>query len=169
MIPYTTDRLRLREVHPADAPFILALLNSPGWLKHIGDRQVRDLKAAAAYVENTLQKSYRDHGYGLYLVERQNDGQSLGICGLVKRAHLEFPDLGFAILPEYESRGYTTEAARATLHLARHHWAIPVVLGITTEVNQRSQDLLLRLGLRRLALVQLGREPAEPLLLFGGS
>ena len=41
-----TPRLRLRHVIEDDAPFILALLNDPGWLRFIGDRGVDQLVAA---------------------------------------------------------------------------------------------------------------------------
>ena len=33
-----TARLRIRELTPADAPFILALLNDPDFIRNIGDR-----------------------------------------------------------------------------------------------------------------------------------
>ncbi len=166
MIPFETERLLLTEATAAEAPFFYKLLNSPGWLEHIGDRKIHTEADAAGYVENGLQKSYREHGYGLYLMKRKSDGQALGICGLVKRAGLDFPDLGFAILPEYESQGYTTEASRATLQLCREHWNIPVVLGITAQANERSQQLLERLGLRRLGLVRLGKDDSELLFLY---
>ena len=36
-----TERLRLREFTLNDAAFIIELLNSPGWLQFIGDRNVK--------------------------------------------------------------------------------------------------------------------------------
>lgn len=41
-----TERLVVRWFEPDDAPFGLALLNDPDWLRHIGDRGVRDLDGA---------------------------------------------------------------------------------------------------------------------------
>lgn len=38
-----TDRLVLRHLASADAPFILELLNDPDWLRYIGDRGVRSV------------------------------------------------------------------------------------------------------------------------------
>jgi hypothetical protein len=38
-----TDRLRLRHLALGDAPFIVALLNDPDWLRYIGDRGVRTI------------------------------------------------------------------------------------------------------------------------------
>ena len=47
----TTQRLVLREFSPGDAAFIVRLLNDPGWLQHIGDRNVRTDDDARAYLE----------------------------------------------------------------------------------------------------------------------
>ena len=45
-----TPRLTLRELTPNDAPFMLELLNSPGWLTYIGDRKVHNLLDARQYL-----------------------------------------------------------------------------------------------------------------------
>jgi RimJ/RimL family protein N-acetyltransferase len=45
-----TARLRLRPFTLDDAPFIVALLNSEGWLRFIGDRSVRTIDDARAYL-----------------------------------------------------------------------------------------------------------------------
>ena len=72
----------------------------------------------------------------------------LGICGLVKRESLDHPDLGFAYLRRYWSRGYATEAAGATLTHARETLGLPYVYGLVSPRNDRSIRLLERLGLR---------------------
>ena len=45
-----TARLRLGELVPDDAPFILELLLSRGFRENIGDRGVRDLEGARGYI-----------------------------------------------------------------------------------------------------------------------
>src|SRR5205085_3321358 len=90
-----------------DALFILELLNTPKFLRYIGDRGVRTIADAADLIESRYRQSYRDHGYGLYAVELIQPGPvQIGICGFVRRASLPAPDIGFAFLPEYEGRGY---------------------------------------------------------------
>ena len=49
-----TERLKLREYTLQDAPFIYKLMNSEGWLKNIGDRNIKSLEDAEAY----MQKNY---------------------------------------------------------------------------------------------------------------
>ncbi|HEY1773756.1 MAG TPA: hypothetical protein VGH91_11265 [Gammaproteobacteria bacterium] len=65
---FETERLVLRRFEATDAPFILELVNDPGWLRFIGDRKVHDLDAARRYIENGPQTMYQRYGYGLYRV-----------------------------------------------------------------------------------------------------
>ena len=92
-----TERLVIREMDSSvDAEFVFALLNSPKFLQYIGDRGVRSVTDAAVFIEDCYRQSYHDHGYGLYAVEQKSDNARIGLCGFVKREHLEFPDIGFA-------------------------------------------------------------------------
>jgi RimJ/RimL family protein N-acetyltransferase len=91
-----TKRLRLREFTLEDTAFILDLLNSPGWLRYIGDRGVKTEEQAKNYLLNGPIKSYTKNGYGLSMVERKDDNKPIGMCGIIKRDTLENPDIGFA-------------------------------------------------------------------------
>jgi RimJ/RimL family protein N-acetyltransferase len=143
-----TARLRLRELAAADAPFILALLNEPSFIQNIGDRGVRTLDAARTYIANGPVASYARHGFGLYLVERLEDGAPIGICGILRRDALPDPDLGFAFMPAYWRQGYGFEAASAVLVHARGPLALGRLLAVTNPANDPSIRLLGRLGFR---------------------
>ena len=142
----TTPRLALREFTAGDADFILALLNEPSFLQHIGDKGVRTLDEARAYIETGPRASYARFGFGLYAVELRDDGQVIGMCGLVKRDALDHPDVGFAFLPRYWSKGYAFEAAAAVLQHARSALGLTRLLAITSPGNTASIQLLGRLG-----------------------
>lgn len=164
--PLCTDRLQLDWLEFADAPFLLELLNSPGWLRWIGDRQVRNLEDARNYVRHGPMASREAHGFALLRVcLPAADGMTpIGVCGLLKRAHLDAPDLGFAFLPAYSGQGYAQEAARAVLDWGRalgHHR----VLAITLPDNASSIRLLERVGLRRGELLPVN-ENGDRLLLM---
>ena len=62
--------------------------------------------------------SYAQHGFGLYLVAKNDSGEGVGICGLVKRESLHHPDIGFAFLQEHWRQGYAFKAAMAVLNHA---------------------------------------------------
>lgn len=153
-----TERLEIRLLRLSDAEFILGLMNSPGYLKYIGDRDVRDLDAAREYLETSMMKSYEHHGFGLYLLSSKKDRASMGICGFVKREALPSPDLGFAIFEEYEGQGYVSEACRALLHYAEETLGFMSVLAITSQDNERSKSLCKKLGFRRRGSIELNGE-----------
>jgi hypothetical protein len=93
-----TRRLMVRHFERADAPFILELLNEPSWLQFIGDKGIKTLADAERYIQDVLVAMYARLGFGLYLVESTDSGESLGMCGLIKRDSLQDVDLGFAFL-----------------------------------------------------------------------
>ncbi|TRX59451.1 GNAT family N-acetyltransferase [Fulvivirga sp. M361] len=142
-----TERLSLREFEISDADFILKLVNTPDWLKFIGDKGVKSVDSAENYLKNGPIKSYKEHGYGLWLVQLKDPGTPIGMCGLVNRATLENIDIGFAMLPEYSGLGYGFEMANATLTYAKNSLGIHKVVAITDPNNIASIKLLNKIGL----------------------
>ncbi|QIF46313.1 GNAT family N-acetyltransferase [Aeromonas veronii] len=160
-----SSRLILREMIATDAPFILELLNDSDFYRYIGDRGIRTLEQAQEYIQQGPAVSYARYGHGLYLVERKEDGASLGICGLIKRDTLEQVDIGYAFLPQYRGQGYAIEAAQAAIADGKSRLGIGQVVAIVTPGNERSIGLLAKLGLVRSRLVKLSEDADECLLL----
>jgi RimJ/RimL family protein N-acetyltransferase len=141
-----TERLALREFTPLDAPFLLRLVNEPGWIRNINDPGVRTVDEALAWAEGRLFKAYSELGHGFWALERREDGELVGMCGLFKRPALPEPDLGYALLAEHEGRGYALEAARGCVAHARDVLRWPALMAITAVDNPRSTGLLAKLG-----------------------
>jgi ribosomal-protein-alanine N-acetyltransferase len=153
-----TPRLRLRELVAADAPFVLELLTDADFVRHIGDRGVRDLETAKTYIADGPQASYAAHGHGLWLAELRETGEPAGMCGLLRRDHLPDADLGYAWLPRFRGRGYALEAAVAVLQYAFALLRLPRVMAIVGQDNVASQRLLARVGMTDLGLRDIGGE-----------
>ena len=160
-----TERLSLRRLTIDDAEFILALLNEPSFLRYIGDKKVRNLDDARQYILNGPVGSYERHGFGLNCVELRESHTPIGMCGLLKRDELSDPDIGFALLPDFWSKGFAFEAAQAVLKDARESLKIQRILAITSLDNDASITLLERLGFRFEDIVQLSPN-GERLRLF---
>ena len=143
-----TERLSIRRFTLSDTTFILQLLNDPDWKKYIGDRGVRNLDDARAYLVNGTLKNYRRLGFGFYMVERRSDGVAMGMCGLIKRPRLDDVDIGYAFLPAFRGKGYARESAEAVLAYARDELNLDRVSAIVTPNNERSIQLLEKIGLR---------------------
>jgi RimJ/RimL family protein N-acetyltransferase len=164
-----TDRLTLRWFSEGDAAFILELLNEPSWIANIGDRGVRTLEQARAWIGEKLVASYWDKGFGLWAVERKGDGALVGMCGLIERDTLTAIDVGYALSPRHWGNGYAREATVASLDYARDVLGRPRVLAIVLPENRASIRVLETAGMTRagthraeteeLALFAIGAEP----------
>ncbi len=150
-----TDRLIVRRFTLDDAAFILELLNDPDWLRFIGDRGVRTLDDARAYLINGPLAMYQRSGFGLYAVVLKRSGAPIGMCGLIKREGLDDVDLGFAYLPEYRAQGYGYEAAAAVLADGRQTFGLKRIVAITSLDNEKSIRLLERLGFAFEKIIRL--------------
>lgn len=148
MLVIETERLGLRWLTDTDDEFILDLLNQPSWLKYIGDRGVRNIEDARAYIHNGPLAMISQYGFGLYLVELKASRISIGLCGLLKREALDDVDIGFAFHPDYQGSGYAREAANACLDYARDHIGLERLVAITMPTNNDSIKLLDSLGMQ---------------------
>ncbi len=156
-----TERLILVRLSHADAEFMLELLNEPSFIRFIGDKGVRTVDDAREYLSNGPIRSYAENGYGLYLATLKEDGACIGICGLVKRDELQDPDVGFAFLPAYWSRGYASESAAAVLQYAREKLGLGRIVAITAPENMSSVNLLHKLGLSFEGMIRLTDDTEE--------
>ncbi|GAB4034789.1 GNAT family N-acetyltransferase [Spirosoma gilvum] len=152
---FETDRLLLQKFTVEDAAFILELLNTPAWLRFIGDRGVRTLGDARQYILDGPLRSYEQHGYGPYLVRLKEVDQPIGMCGLFKRDTLEDMDIGFAYLPDHIGKGYGLEAATAVMTFARDVLKASRIVGVVDPKNANSIRLLEKLGLHFERAVRL--------------
>jgi ribosomal-protein-alanine N-acetyltransferase len=156
-----TDRLVLRDFSPDDAGFMLRLLNEPSFLHFIGDRGVRDLEQARQYIIDRIVSSYEQFGFGLYMVELADSQEEIGTCGLIKREGMKDVEIGFAFLPEFWSRGYAVESAKAVMDYARRDLDLERVVAIANPDNERSFRLLEKIGLRFERMIQLSEKDPE--------
>lgn len=165
MAQYKTERLLIRNCRLEDAEFMFELYNSPKWIEFIGDRNIKTIEDARNYLLNGVLKMYDANGLGLYIVHLKESKIPIGICSLIKRDYLDFPDIGFAFLPEYEGKGYALEATKATLTYSKNHLGLDRILAISLEKNIKSISLLEKLGLRFERIIN-APDDEEELMLF---
>jgi RimJ/RimL family protein N-acetyltransferase len=157
---FETPRLSLRRLGADDAPFIVALLNEPSFIENIGDRGVRNIQDALAYLRDGPLATYQRYGFGLWHLSRRSDGSPIGMCGLLKRDTLPDVDLGYALFPAFRGQGHALEAAAATLRHGARKYALRRVLAVVSQGNSPSIRVLEKLGMRFEGLHAL--DPGEP-------
>jgi len=161
---FETTRLVLKPCSVEDAPFIYELMNTPKWIKYIGDRNINSIAVAKQYIIEKMKPQQDRLGYSNYTVVRRSDGMKLGTCGLYDRKGLEGIDIGFAFLPQFERMGYAFEAADRLLDAAINELDIKLIKAITTHDNMASQKLLGKLGLTQVGVMTLPDDTEELLV-----
>ncbi|WP_086479054.1 GNAT family N-acetyltransferase [Oceanospirillum sanctuarii] len=140
-----TERLIIRQFTEQDTDFILRQLNDESFVRNIADKQVRTREDALSYLRNGPFASYQQLGLGLNLVQLKATGTPIGMCGILQRPELDYPDLGYAFLPDYQGQGFAQEAAEAVLKDAVTQGQ-SVILAVTLLTNAASYRLLERVG-----------------------
>jgi RimJ/RimL family protein N-acetyltransferase len=156
-----TERLSLRHLTAQDADFLIELLNDPSFIRNIGDRGVRTVQDAQAYVQNGPAASYTKNGFGLDLVILKDSGEPIGMCGLIKRPALEDVDIGYAYLPRYWSKGYAVEAASAVKQYAKDIIGLKRLVAIVDPTNAGSIRVLEKIGFTYEKMIKLSEDAIE--------
>lgn len=160
-----TERLLIRPTTVIDAAFILELLNTPKWIKYIGDRKIRTIDETEAYIQNKMLPQLERLGFSNYTVIRKSDNMKVGTCGLYDREGMQGIDIGFAFLPQYEKKGYAYESVSKLKEVAINDFKITEIKAITTKENLSSQNLLKKIGLQFKEIIKLPNDEEE-LMLF---
>ncbi len=140
----TTERLCLDGLTLHHDSFILKLVNSDGWLKFIGDRNVHSIHDAQAYIHKIIDNPNVQY----WIVTLRATDCAIGIVTLIKREYLKYHDIGFAFLPRYGKKGYAYESAKAVLNKLIKDPLHTHILGATNKTNHYSIRLLEKLGLK---------------------
>jgi ribosomal-protein-alanine N-acetyltransferase len=139
---FTTDRLLLNSLDTSHRQFILELVNTPGWLRFIGDRKIHTVEDASAYID----RINNNPNIKYWVVSLPDDQTTIGIITFIKREYLDFHDIGFAFLPSYTKLGYAFEAATVVLSYLSNDLSLQKMLATTIPDNISSIGLLTKLG-----------------------
>lgn len=98
-----------------------------------------------------IESCFDKHGFGLWAVERRQDGQLLGFAGLAI-SNFDAPfcpaiDIGWTLAKDAWGCGYATEAAAASLDFAFGALHLSEIVAHTTSLNEPSQAVMRRLGM----------------------
>lgn len=118
------------------------MVNSDGWLHFIGDRYIKNVDDAESYIAKILDNKK----YFYSVIELSQSKKPIGILNFLRRDNQDHPDFGFALLPEFEKKGYAFEAGREYLDKLIESKMYQQIIAITKPDNKNSIGLLTRLG-----------------------
>lgn len=153
-LPLLTPRLRIRGPRPEDFEGLFAAIwCRPEVMRFVGGHRTRDVAAERFAWSCEL---FARTGMALWTVERREDGEILGDCGVIPlEGRGPEVELGYRLRPDAWGQGLATEGARA----AMGHAMAPIeegglglrrLVAVTHLDNGASQHVLGKLGLRRL-------------------
>jgi len=137
-----TERLEIRPIHIMDAGFIHQLVNTEGWKRFIGERNINSVTDAMDFITNI----WDDPNCSYHVFELKKSRVPAGIITFLKRKDEKYPDFGFAMLPEFQKKGYAIEACEAFLGKIKASDHYENIIAIAKPSNERSIHLLNKLG-----------------------
>ena len=146
IVEFSSQRLRFYLIEESDADFIYELMNTEKWLKFIGDRGIQKIEDAKQYILEKMSPDIAKAGFVNYKMIEKSSGKAVGTCSLHDRKGVKGMDVGYALLPEFEGKGYAKEGAMFIINLAKEKYNQKKISAITTAENRGSCRLLERLG-----------------------
>ncbi|HUG08173.1 MAG TPA: GNAT family N-acetyltransferase [Acidimicrobiia bacterium] len=160
-VPGPTDRLRFREYTSEDLNFVSDLF-SDGRARQFYPT-MGDEARHRSWIDWNL-ASYRDHGFGLWVIELLDGAAQLGDCGLTFQdvAGIKMLEVGYHLVEEHRGRGYATEAAAVCLDYAFDVVSVETVCSIVDPRNEPSISVAARIHDERTSFI--GADGNEMLL-----
>jgi len=149
-IAIRTQRLLLREWRDDDDEPFAAMS---------ADAEVMELllgpydRAKSDFWIDWARNCWREHGWGLWVIELPGEASFAGIAGL---NHITFDahftpavEVAWRLMRRYWGQGIAHEAARAVIEDGFYRLGLDEIVAITTPANRRSWRLMERLGMVR--------------------
>ena len=153
----TTQRIVLRQPELKDAAQLLKLFNQADFIDNIRDKNIRTIADAEQEVEQNISSHFERFGFSMMSMDVKEQS-CIGMCGLIKRDELEVPDIGFAILSEYQNNGLVSEAATAIIRFGFNELKLKRIGAIVKPDNMASIRVITKLGLSFVKGIRLTPE-----------
>ena len=147
--------IELRLIKAEDSKLLFELKTSQKCLEYIGDKGINTQADAEEYIRKKMNPEISIKGFVNHIILDSNTGEEVGTCSLHDRPGEEGIDVGYAILPQFEGKGYATKAAKKMVELAFNTLNIDFISAITTDENIGSIRVLEKLGFQHKGYIQL--------------
>ncbi|WP_218598611.1 GNAT family N-acetyltransferase [Polaribacter sp. NJDZ03] len=140
-----TDRLTLRAINLEDAKAVFGLRANKEVNKYIQRESLKNLSEARAFIDQATNLVADNKGV-FWVIESKNSAELLGTIGLRNFDVAEnYAEIGYEIHPDYQERGYMTEAFEEVLEYAFEKMELKTIEAFTHKNNLASITLLHKL------------------------
>jgi RimJ/RimL family protein N-acetyltransferase len=145
-IIFQTPRLILRQFTEADASLILGLNSDPEIVKYVHEPTLKTEAQAEKILLDIILPQYKNN-LGRWAIYTKHDMDFIGWCGLKYRPELDEIDLGYRLMQKVWSKGFTTEAAEASLDYGFNKLTLKLITGRAHIENLASINVLEKIGM----------------------
>jgi RimJ/RimL family protein N-acetyltransferase len=139
-----TERLRFRMFRESDFPTYETWTSRMEIMRFLGGKTYDRIQAWRHLAYQIGHWQMLGHGY--YAVEEKQSGALIGRVGFTSHPGWPAFELGWTIIPEYQGRGYATEAARMLLRYALESLGQKRVVSLIHPDNAPSRRVAEKLG-----------------------
>ena len=154
-----TERLRLRMPSMHDLDALARIYADPEVTRYLGTGRTATREETAESIRTTMARWYED-GFGMFFVDRKEDGALIGRVGLLvwdadawkptTRARAEGRielEVGYVLGREFWGQGYATEAASAARDYALRELQAERLIALVRPENEPSKAVARKLGM----------------------
>ena len=153
-----TPRLRLRPWREEDLDPYAEMCAEPAVMRFIGSGRTLDREESWRQMA-IFSGHWQLRGYGLWAVERREDGTFIGRVGLWQPEGWPGLENGWMLSPAYWGCGYATEAGAAAEEFAWTRLDATEVISLIQPENRASRGVAERLGMKVERRGHLGPHP----------
>jgi len=140
-----TDRLTLRAINLEDAKAIFGLRANREVNKYIQREPLKNLSESRAFIDQISNLVAANNAI-FWVIESKNSTELLGTIGLRNFDFAEnYAEIGYEIHPDYQERGYMTEAFEEVLEYGFDKMELKTIEAFTHKNNLASITLLHKL------------------------
>ena len=132
--------VHLAPLQAGDSLFMYHLLTSREWIENIGDRNIREVGDAENYIATLSSMA----GSKMWCIRYKNI--SVGVISILQKDYLPYPDLGFAILKDFQRLGIAYSAASTLIEQYLATSGHATICAVTLLHNLPSRQLCGKLG-----------------------
>ena len=146
-----SERLIFRQLKDSDAPEVFKLRSNPDNMKYIPRPLLKNEDEAVAMIHMMNAKIAENTDIN-WAVCIKNTDKIIGFMGFYRTQPENYrTEIGYMILPEYEGKGYVTEAVKTMLNYAFNSVGFHSVDAVIDPDNIGSEKVLLKNGFRKEA------------------
>lgn len=148
---FESERLGFRRWKASDREPFAALNANPDVMEFFPKTSSR---AESDALVDRIEAHFEEKGYGLWAVERKEDGAFIGFIGLLD---VNFDigiegatEIGWRLDQPFWKKGYATEGAKACLTYAFEELGKKEIYSFTATVNAPSETVMKRIGMEKV-------------------